>query len=678
MMDKRWGEAGYGCIKGRVTDADTGDPLSHAGIAVEGTNWSAATEEDGSFELCLPPGTYTLRVTFRGYEVVQCADIVVNRDATALLDFAMKPGVAGELPTTVVEGTKPYVDVKSSEVKTHKRGGELHVRGGRSGETSMFIEGVPVSESQPSPQISGIARGGEAEEAFGRLRPGTLIERPRRRCWWPPGIRPPGGEPFADMFFQHYGVNPFLATEDDALSTFAVDVDNASYTLTRSYIERGHLPPRDAVRVEEFVNFFDPGWPRVAEGDFALRADGMPSPHGEGYHLLRVGIQGREVGDDERLPANLVFVIDTSGSMARENRLELVKRALMVLMGELREGDTVGIVEYGSRGRIVLQPTGVEDREEIERAVLSLSPGGSTNAEEGLELGYMMAARRRDPGIINRIILCSDGVANTGETQAERILDRVRLESDRGVHLSAVGFGMGNYNDVLMEKLADQGDGNYHYVDRFEEARRVFRENLTGTLQTIARDAKVQVEFDEESVSRYRLLGYENRDVADEDFRNDAVDAGELGAGHTVTALYEIKLTEDAREALGRGRRPKHLATVRLRYELPAHHTRAGEVIELEREVTTRDLATSAERAKPGLRLAALAAEYAEILRRSYWARGATLGDLVGEARSLLEDFSGVSDVEDLVWLIRRAAELEERDARLGDPDRYERIGDDR
>jgi hypothetical protein len=347
-------QAGHGCITGRVTDAETGEPLSFANVIVEGTNWGAMSLEDGSFTICLPPGAYTLRVTYMGYEAVEVAALVEQPGAMEVLHVAMNPGIAAELPMMVVEGTKPNVDVKSSEVKTHKRQEDLSTFAVDNVQEAMALEaGITVRGGDL------YVRGGAAdEEARDRLRPGTWIERPRRRCWWPPEIRPPHGEPYADMFFQHYGVNPFIATEDDALSTFAVDVDNASYTLARGYVERGHLPPREAVRVEEFVNFFDPDWPRVTEGDFALRADGMPSPHGEGYHLLRVGIQGRTVDDDERMPANLIFVIDTSGSMAREDRLTLVKRALMVLMGELREGDTVGIVEYGSRGRIVLQPTG--------------------------------------------------------------------------------------------------------------------------------------------------------------------------------------------------------------------------------------------------------------------------------------------------------------------------------
>ena len=550
--------------------------------------------------------------------------------------------------------------------------GQKYVRGGRDGEIPMQIDGVPgaegIKDATPgSVQLSfgAAARDREpAEDAIGHRRGFR-----RHGCWIPPHWNEPNGEAFDAMYFKHYGTNPFIVTEEDALSTFAVDVDQASYTLMRRYLKEGELPPEDAVRVEEFVNSFDAGYGPVRGGDFALRVDGAPSPHGEGYYLLRLGLQARDISRRDRKPANLIFVIDTSGSMNRENRLGLVKRALFVLLDELDPNDTVGIVEYGSRGREVLRPTSLEDRRRIERAIESLHPNGSTNAEEGLDIAYAMASRIYDEAGINRIILCSDGVANTGETRAERILDRVRYESDRGIHLSTVGFGMGNYNDVLMETLADKGDGNYHYVDRIEEAERVFRENLTGTLQAVARDAKIQIEFDPERVLRWRLLGYENRDVADEDFRNDAVDAGEIGAGHTVTALYEVKLSDAAARSLdGRGdrgnREPHTLGHFRVRYVYPRGHARAGEVVELVQRIHTAQISRAFDRADVHFRLAALVAEYAEVLRGSYWARSSRLEDLVDAADGLARELDEDESARELARLIRRAARLESRAGR--------------
>lgn len=472
------------------------------------------------------------------------------------------------------------------------------------------------------------------------------------------GTTPPNGGTFELMYHEHTGVNPFVATEEDALSTFAVDVDNASYTLARSYLQRGALPPQAAIRVEEFVNFFGGGYPDQPRDVFRIHTDGAPSRFGAGYQLVRVGLKGKTIDAAHRKPANLVFVIDTSGSMAHEGRLEMVKRSLHLLLDELGEGDRVAIVAYGSSGRVVLEPTGVDRRERITAAIDALQPGGSTNACEGLDLAYDLARRNYEAGVVNRLILCSDGVANMGgATRAEEMLARVRRSSDEGITLSAVGVGMGNYNDVLLEKLADQGDGNYFYVDKLEEAERVFRQNLTGLLQTIAREVKVQVEFDPRQVQRWRLLGYENRDVADRDFRNDAVDAGEVGAGHEVTALYEVKLTGNGDD---QDTGPADLGVVRVRYEYPAHDTaRAGQVEEIEHRIKRGDLARSWDRCRPELRLQAVAAEFAEILRGSYWAKESSLADLVAAADGVADDLPGNAKARELAELVRKAADLE-------------------
>ena len=463
----------------------------------------------------------------------------------------------------------------------------------------------------------------------------------------------PNDEPYDSMFFEHYGVNPFIDTEDDHLSTFAMDVDTASYTIARRYVSEGHLPPKDAIRVEEFVNYFDQEYPGPEEGEgaFAVHLEGAPSPFGGGrYYLLRVGVQGQRIHDEDRKDAVLTFVIDVSGSMDRENRLGLVKDALRLLVEELRPTDKVGIVVYGSTARTVLKPTSVAHESRILAAIDALQSGGSTYAEAGLRRGYEMAYRAFEEGAINRVILCSDGVANVGRTGAESILDEIADYAARGITLSAVGFGLGNYNDVLMEKLADQGDGNYAYVDTLAEAKRVFVENLTGTLQVIARDAKIQVDFSPEVVSRYRLLGYENRAVADEDFRNDAVDAGEVGAGHSVTALYEIKFLKgtDGAEAMGRA------LTVHVRYEDPD----TGDVQEVAREFWRDDFRASFEQASARFQLAAAVAEYAEILRESYWAQDNSLESVLSLVQRTGAALADDPDVAEFVWLVSRASQL--------------------
>ena len=430
----------------------------------------------------------------------------------------------------------------------------------------------------------------------------------------PPRPAPTYGQPRDDMFFDHAGTNPFVAVEDDPLSTFAIDVDTGSYTVVRNYIAQGTLPPEDAVRVEEFVNYFEPDYPAPAEETFSIHVDGGPSPFGEGYELLRIGLKAKEIAEEERKPANLTFVIDVSGSMNRDNRLGLVKQSLHLLVDSLQPSDQLAIVAYGSEASVVLRPTSLEEEETIKEAIDGLSPGGSTNAEEGLRLGYKLAERQYDEGAINRVILCSDGVANVGETSAEGILETIEKYADERITLTTVGFGMGNYNDTMMEQLANQGDGVYAYVDSFTEARRLFVEQLGGTLQTVARDAKIQIEFDPEAVDRYRLLGYENRDLRDEEFRDDGADAGEVGAGHTVTALYEVKLTKpERRDSIG---------TARVRY--------VEEETKAVREWTV-PLQSNGELSDE-LRFLAAVAEYAEILRGSYWAKESSIDDVLALA----------------------------------------------
>jgi Ca-activated chloride channel family protein len=341
--------------------------------------------------------------------------------------------------------------------------------------------------------------------------------------------------------------------------------------------------------------------------------------------------------------------------MNRENRLGLVKQALRVLVGELEPRDRVGIVVYGSTARAVLQPTGAAQQDTILQAIDALQSGGSTNAEAGLRLAYQMAREHAATGAIDRIILCSDGVANVGHTGPDSILEAVRQEADQGTSLTTVGFGMGNYNDVLMEQLANQGDGTYHYVQRLEDAERVFRHNLTGTLQTVGAEVKTQVEFDPDSVVRWRLLGYENRDIADEDFRNDSIDAGEIGAGHAAVALYEVKLTDQAARDLAAGR-DRSLGTLRLRWAKPRYHDEAGQVTEIERPIRTADLVATWDAAAPRLRAAAVCAEFAEILRGSYWAKESSLEDLLDPVTQLVRDLPDDQDILDLAQMIRRAA----------------------
>ena len=462
------------------------------------------------------------------------------------------------------------------------------------------------------------------------------------------GSAVPNDAPYDLMFFESEGVNPFVDTEDDHLSTFAMDVDTASYTVARRYLTDGHLPPEDAIRVEEFINYFDFNYPGPTQPDeaFAIHMEGAPAPFGpEKGYLLKIDLQGKEIAAEERKDAVLTFVVDVSGSMNQENRLGLVKQSLRMLVDELRPRDAVGIVVYGSRARVILKPTSAENKALILQAIDYLEPDGSTNAEEGLRLGYEMAAQGFRPGAINRVILLSDGVANVGKTGPESILSVIRDQVAQGVTLSTVGVGMGNYNDILMEQLANDGNGNYAYVDTLDEAHRIFVENLTGTLQVIAKDAKIQIDFNREVVRSYRLLGYENRAVADQDFRNDRVDAGEVGAGHSVTALYELKFhDEDAA-----------LADLALITYIRYQDVDSGQIVEVAKPFMRGNFRSDLAETSAEYRFTAAVAEYAEILRGSYWAQESSFGDVQSLTLSAVQDLGYDNDVIEFMGLLNDA-----------------------
>lgn len=462
------------------------------------------------------------------------------------------------------------------------------------------------------------------------------------------GTRPPNDEDVDAQFFKNYGVNPFVDTEDDHLSTFATDVDTGSYTIVRKYLHDGLLPPESAVRVEEFVNYFKYNYEAPQKDDFAVYAEACPWQFGEARknsHLLRLGLKAKQITEENRKPAILTFVIDVSGSMERENRLGLVKRSLQMLVRNLRPDDKIGIAVYGSSGRKVMSHKGLDEKDEITSVIEKLSASGSTYAEQGIRIGYEMAEEALEKGKINRVILCSDGVANVGRTGAEAILEVIKKKAEKGITLSAIGFGMGNYNDVLMEQLGDKGNGYYAYVDSIAEAKKLFEENLTGTLQVVARDVKVQVDFNPKVVRSYRLIGYENRDVPDEKFRDDKYDGGEIGAGHSVTALYELKLWPEKEGTV---------ATTYVRYK----DADTFAVTEFKSTIETDDVQKSIDDCSGNFRLAATAAEFAEILRKSYWAKGATLGPVLERAQKLTDDFAGDADVIEVFDLISKANKL--------------------
>jgi Ca-activated chloride channel family protein len=418
--------------------------------------------------------------------------------------------------------------------------------------------------------------------------------------------------------FQHAGTNPFTETREDKLSTFAIDVDTASYTYARRFLRNGSRPGASSVRVEEWVNAFHYEYKNpTGHPPFNIAMEAGPSPLDEGRHILRVGIQGKKVSAKDRKPVHLTFLVDTSGSMSRHDKLPLAQKALHHLVDNLSSKDSVALITYAGSTSEVLTQTSARHKDRIHRAIDALRSGGGTAMGSGMEMAYRNAGKFVAPGSVSRVIVLSDGDANIGRTRHQDILKSIKGYVSEGITMSTVGFGTGNYRDHLMEQLADAGDGNYSYIDSFAAAQKVFGTDLSGTLQVIAKDVKIQVEMNPKVVKRYRLLGYENREVADRDFRNDKVDAGEIGAGHSVTALYEVELVDPYASVRD------DVATVRVRYKQP-RGTRATEVAETFTQNHVRTRFGDLER---DTRWAAAVSLAAEVLRGSPYARDKSLED---------------------------------------------------
>ena len=347
--------------------------------------------------------------------------------------------------------------------------------------------------------------------------------------------------PFNTEGYSHIDENPFLDVAHAPLSTFSVDVDTASYSNTRRFLKDGQLPPKDAVRIEELVNYFSYDYPQpVGNAPFSVTAEISEAPWNTQRRLVRIGLQGKRIPADNLPPANLVFLLDVSGSMNEPAKLPLVKSSMKILTEQLTARDHVAIVVYAGNSGLVLPSTSGDRKGEILAAIDRLEAGGSTNGGEGIQLAYKIAQENFIRGGTNRVILATDGDFNVGTTSEGDLVRLIEEKRQSGVFLSVLGFGTGNVKDSTMEKLADKGNGNYAYIDTLGEARKVLGEQIGGTLFTIAKDVKIQVEFNPKQVAAYRLIGYENRLLRDQDFNDDRKDAGEIGAGHTVTALYEI------------------------------------------------------------------------------------------------------------------------------------------
>jgi|GEM_PF-463321 len=441
--------------------------------------------------------------------------------------------------------------------------------------------------------------------------------------------------------------NSFVVAATEPFSTFAMDVDTASYTLTRQALRSGKLPDPERVRLEEIVNAFDYADTAPDRATFRVYQDGAQSPFGAGCNLLRIGVKGRRLGREEQRPAMLTFVIDVSGSMSQPDRIGFARQSLSLLLDQVGTDDRIQIIAYSDQAQFVLPPSPATEKARIMAAFDRLQCNGSTNLEEGLRRAYEQAAQAFIPGAENRVILISDGVANLGADSAQEILNKVAANRKQGITCSVFGVGTGTYNDKMLQELANKGDGVYRFLDSAEEVKTAFVDDLAATLNFIAKDAKIQVEWNPKTVRRYRQMGYEKRKLTKEQFRDDTVDAGEVGSGQSVTALYELELMPDVTPE-------SSLGTVRIRYQ----RTDNGKVEEIESALVAATVLRPAHQASVYFKVAASAAEFAELLRGSPYAQDGRLDTVADYLRPAALERSLDTRVKELLELVTTAASL--------------------
>ena len=481
-------DAQTGAIRGQVTDAVTGEAIPIARVSVEGTRVRARAGQDGRYSLsAVPAGSVVIVAELLGYEPER-REVTVARGRTTEVDFQLGRPDGHEIAEELRRGAAIIGAVAEARI---------------------------VREAP-----------GQVADAVANIQIASLHFR---------------APDFNTESYAHIAENDFRLVSASPLSTFSIDVDRASYANIRRFIQDGERPPIDAVRIEEMINYFPYDWDAVGrEHPFSVTTEVWDAPWKQEHRLVRIGLHARSI-DTEDLPAsNLVFLLDVSGSMRPDNKLPLLKKAFALLVDQLRPQDRVAIVVYAGAAGLVLSSTPGNRHDEIMAALDELQAGGSTAGGAGLELAYATAFEHFMDGGNNRVILATDGDFNMGASSDAEMVRLIEQERDGGTFLTVMGFGTGNLKDSKMEQIADHGNGNFHYVDGLLEARKVLVEEMGGTIHTLAKDVKLQIEFNPARVAGYRLIGYENRLLADEDFNDDTKDAGELGAGHTVTALYEV------------------------------------------------------------------------------------------------------------------------------------------
>lgn len=572
-------------IKGKVLSSSDGSALPGVMVNVKGTSIGTQTDVNGDFQLTMPTGSEKLIFSYIGYK---SQEIKVGQDSVITVKLENDAQMLSEV---VVVG---YGVQKRREVT----GAVVEMK-------SNFIP--PASQ-----MLQGRVAGLQVQKS------GTYRERKKRYS---------ADKPKEDFNTEEYNSlveNIFQEAKSSPLTTFSIDVDRAGYSNVRRMLNAGMMPPKDAIRIEEMVNYFDYDYPQPVKNEpVTINTEFSDSPWNKGLKLLQIGIQAQKISTESLPASNLVFLIDVSGSMGSPEKLPLVKQALYLLTDQLRPQDKVSIVVYAGAAGLVLSPT--FDKGKIKDALENLQAGGSTAGGEGIKLAYKIANENLIKGGNNRVVLASDGDFNVGVSSEAELKALIEEKRNSGVFLSVLGFGMGNYKDNKMETLADKGNGNYAYIDNLQEAQKVFVHEFGGTMFTVAKDVKLQLEFNPKFVKAYRLIGYENRMLRNEDFNDDKKDAGEMGSGHTVTALYEIvpvgvesaylknidELKYQTENGLSAAAESNEVLTVKLRYKSPDENKS-----KLMEKVIT-DQQTSFDKTSENFRFAVAVAEFGLILRQS-------------------------------------------------------------
>lgn len=635
-------------IFGVITDA-SGAVIPGAEIQVRddvtGTIAKTVTVENGTFTFPhLDPGSKTLIASMPGFKPTSLSGLKIEPNTPLNVQLTMQVAASGE--TVTVQANAENVRVQAATIAA--------IPARPRTVTVMDSVGPALGFTPPMAVGGNLGRTGGAGSGRGINYGWNDSTRARRMS-----ERARAG--FNTEAYDLIRDNPFLEAAQNPLSTFSIDVNTASYANVRRFLNGGSMPPKDAVRIEELINYFDYGYASPTDGKpLAAYFDVAEAPWNPEHRLLRIGIKARELKGG-RPASNLVFLLDVSGSMGEPNKLPLVKESMRMLVNQLTENDKVGIVTYSSEASVCLPPISGDQKDRILAAIEGLHAGGSTNGGSGIQLAYQAAQAGFVRGGVNRVILATDGDFNVGITNRGDLTRLIEDKAKSGIFLTALGFGMGNYKDATLESLADKGDGNYAYIDSFEEARKVFVEQLNSTLVTVAKDVKIQIEFNPAQVGAYRLIGYEDRALSSEDFNDDAKDAGDAGAGHAVTALYELVPPGGAISAAKvdplKYQHPTGTTTAALAGELATLKVRYKEPVQDKSdllEYVIRDSGKTFAAATADFKFAAAVAAFGMVLRDSPHKGNATLSGVLEMATSGLgTDRYGYR--QEFVRLIQRA-----------------------